>query len=80
MKLGGEFGEADYEVIRHLKEALGRLDGFHFTYLDDHSQIMDDLMLLSGDIDLVFNLCDEGFENAAAHSGGRCPPIPTFGG
>ncbi len=63
MKREGVFGEEDFEVIRRLKEALATLRGYRFTYLDDHATLPADLQNLRGEVDLVFNLCDEGLMN-----------------
>ena len=63
MKLGGAFDSDDFYVVDRLREALATLSGFQFTYLDDHDRLFDDLHALQGDVDLVLNLCDEGFDN-----------------
>ncbi len=62
-KLGGAFDADDFAVIDRLKEALSALNGYHFTYLNDHRTLPEDLRALRGEVDLVLNLCDEGFEN-----------------
>ena len=62
-KRGDAFGEADFEVIDRLKEALDTLPDYHFTYLNDHHTLINDLQDLRGEADFVFNLCDEGFWN-----------------
>ena len=63
LKLGGVFDADDFDVIDRLREALAALDGFQFTCLDDHGALFEDLRALQGDVDLVLNLCDEGFNN-----------------
>lgn len=62
MKLGGQFDEDDFYTIDQLRTALRGLDGFEFTYVDDHSTLLDRVREL-GDVDFVFNLCDEGYAN-----------------
>lgn len=64
-KLNGVFGKEDYEVIRLLKVTLSELKNYEFSYFDDHNTIKDDLYKSRNEIDLAFNLCDEGFENKA---------------
>ncbi len=61
VKRGGTFNPEDMETIRRLKDALSELPGYTFRYLDNHTTLDRDLSELS--TDLVFNLCDEGFNN-----------------
>ncbi len=61
VKRGGKFNPEDLEAIGCLKEALSELTGYTFHYLDNHATLYQDLSELS--TDLVFNLCDEGFNN-----------------
>lgn len=62
-KLGGVFDEDDFEVVGRLKDALATLDGYAFSYHDDHGTLEEELRALRGKADFVFNLCDEGFGN-----------------
>lgn len=55
----------DFETIRRLQEALGKLDGFKFNFLDNHDTLLTDLNKNRDRIDLIFNLCDEGYFNEA---------------
>lgn len=55
----------DFETINRLKDALARLDGFQFSYLDNHDTMIADLSKSRDKTDLIFNLCDEGFFNDA---------------
>lgn len=55
----------DFETINLLKSALAKMDGFQFTYLDNHDTLIADLKKKQGSIDLIFNLCDEGYFNEA---------------
>ncbi|MDD4498204.1 MAG: methyltransferase domain-containing protein [Methanosarcinaceae archaeon] len=57
------FDEDDFETIARLKTALAEVPGLNFTYLDCHETLIEDLKNPTGKIDLVLNLCDEGFEN-----------------
>ncbi|TNE58913.1 MAG: methyltransferase domain-containing protein [Alphaproteobacteria bacterium] len=63
VKRGGRFNDEDFETINKLKAALGRLDRYEFTYLDDHDAMIDKLR--RDRPKLVFNLCDEGYQNDA---------------
>lgn len=61
VKRGGEFQDEDMETVRRLKDALAELTTYKFRYLDNHATLDRDLADLR--TDLVFNLCDEGFNN-----------------
>ncbi len=57
----GHFGEEEIEGARRLGEALAELDGYRFTWFDDHERLIDDLR--AAPPDLVLNLCDTGYRN-----------------
>ncbi len=57
------FDDDDLYTIDQLKSALQRLHGFDFTYLANHNTFIQDLSKLSGKIEMVLNLCDEGYNN-----------------
>ena len=61
VKRGGAFQDEDMETVRRLKDALAELTTYKFRYLDNHATLDRDLADLR--TDLVFNLCDEGFNN-----------------
>ena len=61
VKRGGTFNPEDIETIRKLKDALSELPNYKFRYLDNHGTLERDLSELR--TDLVFNLCDEGWNN-----------------
>ncbi len=61
VKLDGQFNPEDLETVRRLKDALSELPSFSFRYLDNHGTLDRDLSDLR--TDLVFNLCDEGYNN-----------------
>ncbi len=63
LKPASVFDDDDFYTIDQLKAALRELDGYQFEYLDDHDALVTDLRKLAPKIDLVFNLCDEGFDN-----------------
>lgn len=65
VKPNGSFDADDFHTINELKNALKKVPGFEFTYVDDHSALIDTLRGLTKKIDFVFNLCDEGFNNEA---------------
>lgn len=57
------FDDDDFYTIDQLKAALRELKDYHFLYLNNHDTLIHDLTRLSGKVDLVFNLCDEGYLN-----------------
>ncbi|MEN3188274.1 MAG: methyltransferase domain-containing protein [Atribacterota bacterium] len=59
------FDEDDLYTVQSLKSVLNDLSGYSFIYLDRHDTLVHDLVKLRGKVDLVFNLCDEGFSNDA---------------
>ncbi|MBO0766546.1 MAG: methyltransferase domain-containing protein [Hyphomicrobiaceae bacterium] len=61
VKRGGAFNPEDIETIRKLKDALAELPNYKFRFLDNHGTLERDLAELR--TDLVFNLCDEGWNN-----------------
>ncbi|GAB4325309.1 MAG: methyltransferase domain-containing protein [Candidatus Sumerlaeia bacterium] len=65
IKPGATFDDDDLETIRRLKQALAAQDGMRFTYFSNHQTLISDLMRLRGKVDMVLNLCDEGFNNRA---------------
>lgn len=57
----GRFGAEEIEGARKAQAALETLNGYRFTYLDDHERLID---ALRGDPpDLALNLCDTGYRN-----------------
>ncbi len=63
VKLNGQFNPEDVATVESLKDGLAGLHGFKFRYLDNHAALQRDLAAERTDI--VFNLCDEGFNNDA---------------
>ena len=63
VKLDGQFNPEDFETINRLKDALNELEGYRFTYLDNHASLLAELR--SNPPKFVMNLCDEGFNNDA---------------
>ena len=61
VKRGGAFNPEDLETVRRLRDALSELPGYKFRYLNNHGTLERDLSELT--TDLVFNLCDEGWNN-----------------
>lgn len=57
------FGEDHLSAIAELRKTLGKLEGYKFEVLDDHANLIDELRRRKGEIDVVFNLCDEGYLN-----------------
>lgn len=58
------FGAEEEHAIERLKAALAVLEGFTFTYLDDHAAWLDELRRRPPA--LALNLCDTGFRNNTA--------------
>lgn len=65
LKPSSIFDDDDFYTIDQLKGALKELDGFRFTYFDNHETLVGSLMKRKGKIDFIFNLCDEGYNNDA---------------
>ena len=61
VKRGGTFNPEDLDTVRKLKDALAELPDYKFRFLDNHGTLERDLSELR--TDLVFNLCDEGWNN-----------------
>jgi len=61
VKRNGAFNAEDLDTVRRLKDALRELPSYKFRFLDNHATLDRDLSELR--TDLVFNLCDEGFNN-----------------
>ncbi len=63
VKKDGQYNPEDLETINKLKEALKKLKGYDFSYLDRHSNLLQ--TLLTHPPRFVVNLCDEGYKNNA---------------
>lgn len=59
------FDDDDFYTIDQLKDALREIKGYQFSYLTNHDTLIQDLTKLKGKVDLVMNLCDEGYDNDA---------------
>jgi D-alanine-D-alanine ligase len=57
------FDDDDFYTIDQAKDALRELHDYDFTYLNDHDTLVQDLLKHKPKVDLVLNLCDEGFNN-----------------
>jgi len=57
------FDDDDFYTIDQMKAALRELNGYRFTYLNNHDTLIQDLLRVAGRTDYVFNLCDEGYCN-----------------
>lgn len=66
VKPGSGFDEDDFHTISELKGALSSLSKYHFTYLNNHDTLIQDLLKMKSRCDYVLNLCDEGFKNEAS--------------
>lgn len=63
LKPSAVFDDDDFRTIDQMKAALRSLGAYAVEYIDSHDHLIDDLRRLNGKLDLVFNLCDEGFSN-----------------
>lgn len=63
LKPGSIFDDDDFYTIDQMKAALRELKKYQFIYLNNHDTLVSDLIKLKGEIDYVFNLCDEGYFN-----------------
>ncbi len=67
VKPGASFDEDDHFTVEELKRALGGLGQYRFDYFDQHDQYLQSLAEWKQKYNLVFNLCDEGFNNDASY-------------
>lgn len=63
-KVGHVYSAEDLEAVERVKAALAELDGYRFTWLNDHGTLIRDLV--AAPPAFVLNLCDTGFRNIAA--------------
>jgi D-alanine-D-alanine ligase len=63
VKPGKRFDEDDEYAVNELKSALYGIDGYNFFLFDNHPSMIRYLLENRDKIDLVFNLCDDGFFN-----------------
>lgn len=63
LKPSSVFDDDDLYTIDQLKAALGSLKKYCIQYLNTHNNLINELGSLSGRADLIFNLCDEGYNN-----------------
>ncbi|HOT46448.1 MAG TPA: methyltransferase domain-containing protein [Spirochaetota bacterium] len=52
-------------AVDQMKDALKSLPDYNFTYISSHDSLINDLSRLRKNIDFVFNLCDDGYNNEA---------------
>ncbi|MGM0435336.1 MAG: D-alanine--D-alanine ligase, partial [Pseudomonadota bacterium] len=57
----GRFEQHDLDAINQVKAALAGLPGYHFSYWQTHSELIN--RCLSSRPDLVLNLCNAGYRN-----------------
>lgn len=63
IKPGAVFDDDDFQTIERLKKALMSVPGLKAAYLNNHANLVADLAKIKDKIDLVLNLCDEGYFN-----------------
>jgi D-alanine-D-alanine ligase len=57
------FDDDDFYTIDQLKDALREMDGYRYSYLNNHDTLYNDLVKFGTKTDFVLNLCDEGYNN-----------------
>ena len=57
------FDDDDFITIDRMKTALRELEGYSFSFVSNHTTLVQDLLKVRPKIDYIFNLCDEGFWN-----------------
>ena len=57
------FDDDDFDTLDRMKKGLAEIPYMKFNFFDRHETLLDDLKKKAGKIDLVLNLCDEGFYN-----------------
>ncbi len=57
------FDDDDFDTLERMKKALEEIPCMKFSFFDKHETLLEDLKKKAGKIDLVLNLCDEGFYN-----------------
>jgi D-alanine-D-alanine ligase len=62
-KRDGQFNPEDFLTVDRLRDALAELEGYTFSYLDNHASMLSELRARRPQF--VLNLCDEGFDNDA---------------
>ncbi|HPQ22317.1 MAG TPA: methyltransferase domain-containing protein [Saprospiraceae bacterium] len=65
IKPDAKFDADDFETIDKLKIALSKSNKYKFSYISNHQSLISDLQKIKGNVELIFNLCDEGFNNEA---------------
>ncbi len=63
LKPSSVFDDDDYYTIDRMKNALIQLNGYNFTFIDNHDTLINDLNKYKPTTDFIFNLCDEGYGN-----------------
>jgi D-alanine-D-alanine ligase len=63
VKPGESFDDDDLFTVNALKKALATLKKYKFSYFDNHENYFSDTKQWKTNFDLVFNICDEGFNN-----------------
>nr|MDO8118033.1 D-alanine--D-alanine ligase [Candidatus Sigynarchaeota archaeon] len=63
VKPGAVFDDDDFHTIDELKKALHSTKQYKVMYMNSHTSIVQDLIKVKDKVDLVLNLCDEGFTN-----------------
>lgn len=61
VKMNGQFNPEDFDTIHRLKDALNQIEGFQFTYFDNHKNLI--RTFSQKPPSFVMNLCDEGWNN-----------------
>jgi D-alanine-D-alanine ligase len=63
LKPGSVFDDDDFYTIDKMKSVFRELNGYRVSYLTNHDTLVGDLLKMRGHVDLILNLCDEGYLN-----------------
>lgn len=61
---GGQWDQDDFETMDKFKSTLKSLEDFYeFSWLNNHEALLEELVAKNSSIDMVLQLCDDGWMN-----------------
>jgi D-alanine-D-alanine ligase len=69
----------DNQIISRLHEALGEIPGYRFTYFSHHDTLWADLERARPTLDMVLQLCDDGYMNDSDKALHICAMLDLIG-